>query len=215
MDHLKALAALVSRIHQQADAATSRFALDSGFACPPGCGACCLSPNVEASALDMLPAALALFEQGVTRAQVAEGLSGRTDCHFFQRTTPDGHKGRCGLYPHRGLVCRLFGFSQRRNKQGEAQLVVCRVMRDHIAPTQVQQAERGVSQGTLQAPQLSALYAELRDLDPAHAEVEPHINQALLKAMERVERMADLLSTPPWIPARDPFATPATHTRNS
>ena len=109
-------------IYAEIDMATATWAIGAGVACPAGCGSCC-----EAFEPDFLPtealflAAWLIGERGETFA-IPDAPEGR--CPFY-----GDHGGwRCSVYPARGLVCRLFGFSGARDKGGAIRYNPCKWM---------------------------------------------------------------------------------------
>ena len=48
----------------------------------------------------------------------AASRAGDPTCVLYQPSSPDGAKGRCGMYEFRPGLCRLFGFSGRRSEAG-------------------------------------------------------------------------------------------------
>lgn len=113
------------------DLELARFAGGSGLACPPGCGACCLSPEVEATVLEMGPMAEALVEEGRAE-EVLEALASSFEpgpCVMYHPDPTDPKRGRCSAYASRPLLCRVFAFGTRRERSGRLALVSCRTMR--------------------------------------------------------------------------------------
>lgn len=153
--------------------------------CPPGCGICCRSPNVEASALEMLPVASHLYGSGGLDLwlEAAERTEGRA-CIFH---TPDklqyGH-GRCAIYPFRPLMCRLFGYSAVRDKNGRPTLVTCRLV-NRLVPEQAAAARAAVAQGA-EIPFMTDVTSALQGIDPHLGSALMPINEAFLRAVERV-----------------------------
>lgn len=123
----------ILQIYRRADHAARCFQLASGLRCPPGCGTCCESPQVEATVLQCLPVAWSLFRRRVADriADRIETQAAAADLRCVLRR-PEGiavDKGRCAHYRLRPLVCRLFGFAARRNKYGELEPALCKVVR--------------------------------------------------------------------------------------
>ena len=134
---LQTLESQVLEVYRQADHAVTAFREATALACPGGCVHCCFSEKVEATVLEMIPAAYALF-----RANQAELILKRIEkehdskqCLLFRPdlSTPDS--GGCTIYPYRALVCRLFGFAGNTDRDGVAQLARCRRMPLVTPPT--------------------------------------------------------------------------------
>ena len=102
----------------------------SALVCPAGCGSCC-----EGFVPDVLPAeaafiALWLLEFEPTLAEKAAawdglGLSRLPPCPLLAGSPGDA---RCAIYPARPLVCRLFGSSGGRDKEGRPRFRPCASM---------------------------------------------------------------------------------------
>ena len=187
-DALFSLGALYRRI----DEATAQFAAQSGLACPPGCGRCC-----ESFVPDMLPleatwmAATLIRDRPLeARALAEEGFplsamqSGR--CPFY---VPEGPY-HCGIYEGRSLVCRLFGFSAARGKEGLPSFALCRHMPDKEDATgRSWMGEALVSQFGATPPLMSDFALQLLALSP----FESHERQLLFEALPRALRRIQLL----------------------
>ncbi|MBI2521042.1 MAG: YkgJ family cysteine cluster protein [Bdellovibrio sp.] len=97
------------------------------LACLSGCGSCCLNPDVTATLLEMIPIAIHLFQQGQAE-QIYKALSetSQKNCFFYAPESKDGEQGRCSIYFHRPLLCRIFGAFPRRDKWNNNELSVCK-----------------------------------------------------------------------------------------
>lgn len=178
------------------DRAIEVFVATSQLACPPGCGACCNSPEVEASTIELLPMAEALVAEGLADVALAalddalsRGLRGAAPgepapsrCVMFRPDLSDPARGRCGAYTVRPLVCRLFGFGTRGTRTGRTELVACRVMRS-FDPVRMQHVE-GDSAALALAP-VMADHAQALGVEGEVSRLRP-INHALRDALERV-----------------------------
>lgn len=115
------------RVYEKLDGAITRFRWKTGIHCAKGCGQCCENPYVEATVLEMLPLAAALIRRNEAQRWLQgdqpEYEKGR--CPFYQ---PDGQvawKGRCSVYPLRPLICRMFGYSGKKDKEDKKQYYTC------------------------------------------------------------------------------------------
>jgi len=179
-------ARLVARF-ARADALTGGLRERAGLACPPGCGACCLSPEVETTALELRPLARELARAGRAGALLAElarrASAGDARCVLYAPEPGDARRGRCTAYGLRPLVCRLFGFAARRDRAGRLELVACRTMRAWD-PAAVSRAERDVAAGGTAAVLPDEAHALAAEFPDAGARRLP-INAALARALER------------------------------
>ncbi|MEZ5978067.1 MAG: YkgJ family cysteine cluster protein, partial [Planctomycetota bacterium] len=119
-------------IFERADRAASELSTRVGLGCPPGCGACCNSPDVETTVAEMRPLARRIVEEGRTEEVVARidraTEAGERRCVSYVADPFDPRIGRCGVYADRPLVCRLFGFAASRDKHGRDVFRSCGVL---------------------------------------------------------------------------------------
>jgi len=193
--------------YRAVDRAIDAFTRVSHLACPPGCGACCNSPEVEATTVELLPMAEALVAAGrldealaaldaaIARGtrEVGPGEPAPSRCVMYRPDPADPARGRCGAYTERPLICRLFGFGTRRARTGRTELVACRVMRAS-EPARMQRVEADETTLAL-APVMADHVHALGGESPGDDARARPINEALREALERVvlaRRMRDL-----------------------
>ncbi len=170
----------------RADAETGRLALRTALACPPGCGACCLSPDVETTLAEVRPLASALCDSGVAGAVLerlgALAAAGERRCALYEPDPADPRRGRCGAYAERPLVCRLFGFTARRDRNGAPELVACAVMHAE-RPEAVERARAEVRAGG-EAPLFGDFARAVAGERPDDGARQLPLNDALRLALE-------------------------------
>ncbi|MBX3374303.1 MAG: YkgJ family cysteine cluster protein [Phycisphaeraceae bacterium] len=169
------------------DAETRAFGARTGLACPPGCGACCLSPDVETTPADMIPMAGALLDAGHAAA-VLDRLTdrpGRAPCVLYQPDPLDPRRGRCAMYARRPSICRLFAFAGRRDAEGTPQFTPCRVHMETL-PDRARTARDDVRAGTIPLPIFADHAARVAMLAPGAMARTMPINDALRGALEKV-----------------------------
>ena len=120
-------------IYRECDRCVLSFQMATGIRCPDGCCICCQSWAVEATILECLPLANEIYNQGKEET-ILSSIDERTErgdlkCILFVPHQDLSEYGRCAFYDYRPLVCRLFGFAVRRNKFGENELCLCRVVK--------------------------------------------------------------------------------------
>ena len=167
----------VERICRQADIHVARFKEKSGLTCLPGCGHCCVKPDIEATVLEFLPAAYSIFLDE-TYENILDRLENQTGsvCVFYN---PFGKEGFCSNYPNRGLVCRLFGFSTKTDKHGNRIFVTCSQIKKTIQSTKLEKSIR-------LAPEMSAYYMKLYGIDPKLSIQYLPVNEAIKEALKIV-----------------------------
>lgn len=173
----------VEAVFQKLDTEIAQFQSTTGMHCKFGCGKCCFKPDIEATPLEFLPFALHLYREGLAD-QWHERLMSSSDpvCLIFNPTQVGA--GLCTEYRHRGLICRLFGYSARTNKYGNKELVTCNIIKTE-EPEEYQRGADLVSKGG-EVPVLSNYYMQLHAIDPEMTTEFYPINKAIQKAIESV-----------------------------
>ena len=173
----------VRRVHARLDKEIASFQQRTRLHCLSGCGECCKKPDIEATPLEFLPLALKFFDEGKAE-EVLEQLNYRTDplCFVF-RPNITQFGGLCSEYPDRGLICRLFGYTARRNKEGQKELVTCTLIKSdqkkefNLAVEKIKSGEK--------VAVMSDYYSRLSSIDPTLVQFYP-INEAMKRAVETV-----------------------------
>jgi len=123
--NINALNTKVTRLLRQAEAEAVTFGRRAGIACPGDCGKCCVTVEIEASPLSLLPLAIDALRSGKAEALLEKtAIAPRAPCLFYTPSSPF----HCTVYATRPLVCRLFGFAGRRDKRGLPEFRACRHM---------------------------------------------------------------------------------------
>lgn len=175
--------AAVERVYKVLDTEIAAFQKESGLHCISGCGECCKKPDIEATPLEFLPLALYLLDEGKAE-QALQELSEKEDalCYLF-RPSITNFGGLCVDYPYRGLICRLFGYAARRNKEGQKELVTCKIIKE-CQSADYENAVVGLKKG-MKVPVFSEYYSRLSNIDPELMHFYP-INEAIKKAIQIV-----------------------------
>lgn len=170
----------VQRVFLKLDREIAAFQKETSLHCLSGCGECCKKPDIEATPLEFLPLALNIFDEG--RAEEAlDQLKGNEGLCYAFRPHITSFGGLCDVYPDRGLICRLFGFSARRNKEGKPELVTCRFIKEE-QKSFFDEANQKIARGK-HVPVMSNYYSLMSAIDPELMSFYP-INQAMAKALE-------------------------------
>ena len=133
--------------------------------CPEKCGSCCFSRNIETTTVELLPLAMHLLRNQRVD-EIEEKLRDRKEsdpCIFFQRHPGSDRDGLCTVYRFRPLVCRMFGFSARRAKDGLMEAQICRVVRERD-PDGVRRLEELCREGSV--PDMATCFMRIAGLDP-------------------------------------------------
>jgi len=170
----------------------------TGLDCIEGCGHCCLKKDIEATILEFLPLSIHLWKKGEAGAWLDKISGSGTEgvCVFYQPDPRIQNDGRCGMYSHRGLICRMFGVFGTRDKKGAPALAVCSVIKKNL-PKEVEKAEKIAGSGA-GVPLMTEYSSRLAAIDPALGSRFYPINVAIRYAIEKVgfgielERKADI-----------------------
>lgn len=186
--NLSEKAKAVEEIFQELEQESRQFHEQAGMGCLSGCGFCCANPEVPASPLEFLPLAFDLYEKGIAD-DLANQLANQENpgiCVVYRSNPVDVTKGFCGNYAKRGLICRLFGASARKNnKTGLKELITCKILKAEKAAEYQSVTERINS--NMEIPLAPAFYTRIKDIDEALTDQYP-VNQAILMALELVLR---------------------------
>lgn len=171
----------VEDVFETLDNEIASFQSWSALGCKVGCGKCCFKADIEATILEFLPFAQYLYAQD----QAFEWLekiktADTTLCTILNPL--QGGIGMCSQYRHRGLICRLFGFSARTNKYGKKELVTCQIIKEENA-TPFSNAVEKIEAGA-EVPIMNQHYMRLHAIDFELTREFFPINEAIKRAIE-------------------------------
>jgi Fe-S-cluster containining protein len=178
-EKVKAVEAVLSKLDQEIAAFQSWSTLHCKF----GCGKCCFKADIEASVLEFLPFAHHLYLQDKA-FEWYENLKKTTSPICLILDPTQNGAGLCSEYPHRGLICRLFGYSARTNKYSKRELVTCQIIKTEQTEA-FQAATVGVDEGK-SIPVMNEYYMQLHAIDPQLAQEFFPINEAIKRAIEAI-----------------------------
>jgi len=192
--HRRKVAKLKTLFVEVSDRARS-FQARTGLTCPERCGACCESPHIETTELEMLPLADELVRAGKANTwyALAEKRDFRGQCVFYDQSPSDKMRGCCQAYRLRPLICRLFAFAGNRDKHGHVRLVTCKVIKKS-RPAQAEKALSDVLSGKVIPMVMADLMMRASTLDPEMSRESLPINAAFKKAVERLWLYERLIS---------------------
>lgn len=176
----------VDRIFNQLDKELGSFQQSTGLSCVANCGLCCLKPDINATALEFLPLAYHLLIHGETERWL-EKLQNNKDnkiCPVLNEIITPDSKGYCSEYAHRGLICRLFGFSAMLHKNNKPILVTCKPIKEQ--KTEAFNKANAHIAANKNYPLISNYYMQLRSIDESLGEELFPIRIAIEKAIHAV-----------------------------
>lgn len=193
--HLSGHLASLAMLYDKADAAVSQFAMASSVSCPHACGSCCegFVPDILPLEAAYIAAWLVVNDPGRAYAVASEGLSpriavdGRQGCPLYA----DGTPYHCTVYEARPLICRMFGFSGTRDKQGETTFSVCRHGASEKVPRKASGSALATAFGIL-PPVMADFGADLISIDPDSSGRRAPLPEILPEVIGRVLFLASM-----------------------
>lgn len=174
---------MVETVFEKLDGEISRFQSATSLHCRFGCGKCCFKPDIEATVLEFLPFALHLHQSNQIDKWFSKLRESASEICSILNPTQTG-AGLCSEYKHRGLICRLFGYSARTSKYGKKELVTCQIIKSEQREA-FSETERKIEEG-LDVPVMNAFYMQLASIDFDLSRDFYPINVAMRKAIETV-----------------------------
>jgi Fe-S-cluster containining protein len=171
----------VEEVFDNLDKEIGSFQQWSGLHCGWGCGKCCFKADIEATILEFLPFAAHLHREGKAFEWLEKLKVNESSICLILNPTQHG-AGLCSEYKHRGLICRLFGYSARTNKYGAKELVTCQVIKSEQG-TNFEVAASKVAQGA-EVPVMNQYYMRLHAIDHELTREFFPINEAIKRAIE-------------------------------
>ena len=175
----------VEAFYSQLDQDLLVYQNKSSLSCIAGCSNCCRSPNIEATILEMLPLAFQVYKENKAEA-FYDSLQENTSslCALYTPEKSAILKGGCSSYPHRALICRLFGFSYSRDKIGNPSLISCKDIKETHAEAYKKTIEE-IKNGD-EVPMAANYQSQLTAIDPNLSQQLYPINKAIIQALEIV-----------------------------
>lgn len=176
----------VERVFDALEKEIKLFQQESQLSCLPSCGKCCSKADIEATILEFLPFAYHLYKE--QRAlECLDKLENHNSpvCVLLNPFLGQNEKGFCSVYKHRGLICRLFGFSARTDKNGNKNLVTCALIKGE-QPAAYDIASAQVFSGEMRIPLMNNYAMMLYAIDAQLASNYYPINEAIRLAIETV-----------------------------
>lgn len=176
----------VRKVFEELDLETKSFLDASKLTCISGCGFCCSNPQVSASVLEFLPLAFDLYAKG--KAEKALDILEKTpeegSCIVYKSLSEDGHSGFCSDYNNRGMICRLFGSSARKNKEGQKEIITCKKIK--IEKKDLYDNSVVAIKSEMPIPLSTDAYRKINNIDFRLTERQLPINKAIKEALESV-----------------------------
>lgn len=161
----------IKNLFNTVDNSIEKFKNKLNISCMEGCGQCCMKEDIEATVLEFLPAASFIVNKGDADYFYQKAENSKY-CAFFN---PLRQGGKCDIYNYRGLICRLFGFSGRLNKNNNIEPVTCKSLKNNFQSYKI-----------YEIPLIHDYYLNLSTIDPYLFTPFLKINKAIQKSIEIV-----------------------------
>lgn len=173
----------VEQVFKQLDKQTEKFGKQSNLKCLTNCNLCCLKKNLEANVLEFLPLAFYLVKNNLHEAALEMIANNPEHCINLAKSQVPGHTAGCSNYEHRGMVCRLFGFSGIKDKNSKLAIYTCSHMKNEY-PLEFKSALDRINSG-LEIPMVTDFYYQIYFIDTYLANDYNPINISIQKAIEK------------------------------
>ncbi len=160
----------------------SNFQSESGLACLPGCGKCCLFPDVESTVFECLPMALKIHREGTLDEWITKLEKADHVCVMWEGNRETG-AGKCTAYGVRPGICRLFGASGYYDKNHNVELSVCKLIKETYPEILKKVSEGRTEKNT---PIISQWYSRIQSLSAPELLERRPMNEAILGALQLI-----------------------------
>ena len=174
----------IEQVFKQLEKETEAFGKQSNLKCLTNCNLCCLKKGLEANVLEFLPLAYYLVKNDLHEAALDLLETNPEHCINLAKSQITGQTAGCASYEHRGLICRLFGFSGIKDKNSRLAVYTCSHMKEEY-PLEFKSAMERIN-GGLEIPMVTDFYYQIYFIDPHMANDYNPINVSIRKAIEKV-----------------------------
>jgi len=177
----------VDKVFKELDEHLEKTTSETGMKCIHLCGECCRKTDIEASPIEFIPLAASLYESGKVDEFLAQlDRSDETGyCVLFSPEASNQGNWSCLNYEKRGLICRMFGFGYRLNREGIPELVTCKILKESCPKAVAKARWMGI-----ETPDVIPLFRnysmQLYSIDPDLAIQQLPINKAIRVAIEKL-----------------------------
>lgn len=173
----------VAEVFEKLDKEIASFQQTTALHCKFGCGKCCFKADIEATTLEFIPFAFDLYKKDQAFEWLDKLKQSDSSICLILNPTQSG-AGLCSEYVHRGLICRLFGYSARTNKYNQKEYVTCQIIKTEQA-SNYERAAKLVTEGG-EIPIMNQFYMQLHAIDMDLTHHFYPINEAMRRAIEYV-----------------------------
>ena len=172
----------VETLQKSADNQTLKFKHLMKTDCIEHCSECCRYNEIEATTLEFMPLAWHAYKLGLIENWLKE-LENYDKSQCFFSIFENGKWG-CKIYPVRGMICRLFGFSAILDKNNKPKWAVCKTLKK-VCPDLITKYNEYIKKHN-KIPIISEYYLKLENIDFYLSQERLPINIAIKNALEMV-----------------------------
>ena len=174
----------VEQVFKQLDKETEKFGIQSNLKCLTNCNLCCLKKGLEGNVLEFLPLANYLVKNNLHEAALDLLDTNPEHCINLAKSQVPGQTAGCSNYDHRGMICRLFGFSGVKDKNSKLAVYTCTHIKKEY-PQEFKNAMERINSG-MKIPMVTDFYYQIYFVDSYMANDYNPINVSIRKAIEKV-----------------------------
>lgn len=177
----------VDKVFKELDEHIEQMTSQTGMQCRHLCNECCRKTDIEASPIEFIPLAASLYKSGkVDEFMTRLDKSDETGyCVLFSSEAWKEGNWACQQYDKRGLICRLFGYGYRLNREGVPELVTCKILKENCTEA-VAKARLSGTEAPDKVPLFRNYSMQLYSIDPDLAINQLPINKAIRLAIEKL-----------------------------
>ena len=177
----------VKEVYKELDEHIVSIASKTGLKCPKNCSACCDKDDIEASPIEFYPLAEWLYQNNLVDEYITrlDKNDGNGYCILYSPDSSLQKEGACEQYRFRGLICRLFGYGYRMNRDMVPDLVTCKIIKENL-PLAVSNAKMLGTNTPEEMPIFSNYYMQLYSIEPDLVIERFSINKAIRVAIENL-----------------------------
>jgi uncharacterized protein len=206
----------LNQIYGEIEAKQAEWKSRSPFQCPDGCGSCCVDfePDVLESEALYLAAwmlhhqfdrANSILENSFVPPRAGSEVEHSSGCFLFDPSSP----WHCTVYGGRCLICRLFGYSGDRGKDGRPRWKPCKFLPLESSSAR-ECARHQYDEGELLdrfgivPPIMGDIAAQVLALTPDSVEDRKPLRVALPQAIAKIKMLQRFSNIPPEPNAPEP-----------
>ncbi len=187
---------MLFEVYDLLDSKINKLIDETGLNCLPTCRKCCTTPstNIEVSIFEMLPLSIRLWQFGEAERWLEKVNSSDENhpCILLERDISVKPEGGCRFYSYRPLLCRMFGFSSKRDKNGKPSFSSCKLVKN-INPAIENTVNKYIMDGK-DIPVYSDFSLIVAGLNPYLTEEKYPVNSAFKKALEYIGYRWDIIA---------------------